>query len=332
MPEARYTALVCLSGGVDSTAALLRCRTMFEDVRAVYVDTTGRGAPDEAGRSCEILGVELIEAEAIDLFNREIKEYTRRIYSMGQTPNPCAMCNAKVKLAVPFSMLKENEFLVTGHYAGNYDGSLKRGRDPSRDQSYFLSLVAEEILDRCWFPLAESMKTDVRREVLEKGLPFITGDSQDLCFVRVNSGIPGDIVDASGNVVGRHTGLEGYTPGQRKGLGAHGERKFVTELDTRNNRLVIGDEKYLYSESCFLNSINWLRKPAEQRFTCMIQTRYRKPVVQADVTLQADGRGASVEFCGPQKAVAPGQVGALYSADTVIGGGIITGYKGGEHA
>ena len=296
---------------------------MFKDVRAVYVNTSGSGAPDEAEQSCDILGIELIEAEARDLFNREIKEYTRRIYSLGQTPNPCAMCNARVKLAVPFSILRENEFLVTGHYAGNYDGLLKRGKDPSKDQSYFLSLVAEEILDRCWFPLAESMKTDVRKEVLKRGLPFITGESQDLCFVRAGSGITGDIVNSNGDVVGRHTGLEGYTPGQRKGLGAHKGRKFVIELDTRNNRLVIGDEENLYSDSCFLNSINWLRKPAEERFTCMVQTRYRKPAAQADVTLLADGRSASVEFCKPQKAVAPGQVGALYSVDTVIGGGVI---------
>ena len=320
MPE---KVLVCLSGGVDSTAALLRCSQLFAHIRAVYVNTSGKNVPDQARESCEKLGIEFIVADAQDLFSREIREFTRKVYSRGQTPNPCALCNAKVKLAVPFSMLQPNEFLVTGHYAKYHNGILKRGSDPSKDQSYFLSLVPGKILDRCYFPLAESMKTDVREEVLAKGLPFVTQESQDLCFQRGNEGIPGDIVNTDGEVVGVHNGLDAYTPGQRRGLGAHSSRKFVIELDPGQNRLIIGNEENLYSEICILNNINWLKRPAENRFSCLVQTRYRKPAAKADVIADEDGSRVRVEFHNPQKAVAPGQVGAMFQRDVVLGGGII---------
>ncbi len=288
--------------------------------------------PDQAYESCRQLGVELSVADAKTLFNTEIKQFTVEAYKFGRTPNPCALCNAKVKLAVPFSMLTPGECLVTGHYAGNSAGILQRGRDPSKDQSYFLSLVPVEILSRCYFPLGESFKKDVRVEVLESGLCFVERESQDLCFQRTGAGVPGDVVDADGNIVGRHNGLDGYTPGQRKGFGAHNGRKYVIRLDILTNRLIIGEEQYLYSESCVLNNINWLMKPVEERFACMVQTRYRKKAVPADVSMNRDGTQAVVEFHDPQKAVAPGQVGVMFLSDSVIGGGIIDRYEGDTYA
>ncbi len=325
-------ALVCLSGGVDSTAALLRCYQEFSSVRAVFVKTAGMNPPAQAYESCRMLGIELIVADAKDLFNREILELTEKIYSLGETPNPCALCNAKVKLAVPYTMLEDQESLVTGHYANYSEGLLRRGSDPSKDQSYFLSLLPRRVLERCYFPLANSIKTEVRNEVLARDLPFLTSESQDLCFSRNKAGEPGDIVDISGKIVGRHTGLDAYTTGQRKGLGAHSSRKFVVELDLERNRLVIGDEENLYSEFCLLNSINWLRKPEDSRFDSLIQIRYRKPAAKADITLLGDGLSAFVRFYDPQKAVAPGQVGAIFQNDFVLGGGIIGKYRGDNNA
>jgi tRNA-specific 2-thiouridylase len=327
-PDGNYSALVCLSGGVDSTAALLRSKIKFHRVRAVYVQTERRTPPEQAFKSCRKLGIKLITADAGELFNREIKQFTAKTYRSGCTPNPCALCNSKVKLALPFSMLENNELLVTGHYACNSFHTLSRGKDSLKDQSYFLSLVPKEILKRCYFPLGESTKGKVRAEVVENGLSFVTRESQDLCFKREGFGIPGDIVNVYGAVVGRHSGLGGYTPGQRKGLGAHNGRKFVVELDTLGNRLIIGDEDDLYSETCILNSINWLEKPAEKRFECGIQTRYRKAAVSAEVIVHANGNTATVIFSEPQKAVAPGQVGAMFLSNSVIGGGIIAGHGG----
>lgn len=328
MPENINSALVCLSGGVDSTAALLHCYRKFDRVRAVYVYTGGKPVPTQAIESTLKLGVEFITADAVDIFKKEILDFTQRTYSKGQTPNPCAICNAKVKLAIPFSILRPDEFLVTGHYAKYQDGILSRGCDPSKDQSYFLSLVSRKILDRCYFPLESSLKTDVRKEVLENNLPFITSESQDLCFDRGKAGIPGDIVNTDGEVVGVHTGLDGYTPGQRKGLGAHSSRKFVIELDPFRNRLIIGDEENLYSANCMLNNINWLSKPETRTIRCMVQTRYRKPAADAELLLNEDYSSGVVQFCKPQKAVAPGQVGAIFLSERVLGGGVIQKYEG----
>jgi tRNA-specific 2-thiouridylase len=323
---------VCLSGGVDSTAALLRCSRLFSSVRAVYVQTSHRTPPEQAYESCRQLGIEFSVADARVLFNTQIKQFTLDAYRSGITPNPCALCNARVKLAVPFSMLGHGECLVTGHYAGNSVSTLERGMDSTKDQSYFLSLVPGEILDRCFFPLAKSHKGDVRAEVLESGLPFLERESQDLCFQRAGAGVPGDVVDTDGNTVGRHNGLDSYTPGQRKGFGAHNGRKYVVRLDILRNRLIIGEEEYLYSEYCILNSINWLNKPVEEKFTCMVQIRYRKTAVPADVFLNGDGTQVVVKFHRPQKAVAPGQVGVMFLSDSVIGGGIIDRYEGDTYA
>lgn len=296
------------------------------------MQTGHRAPPEQAYESCRQLGIEFSVADAKALFNTQIKQFTLDAYRSGRTPNPCALCNARVKLAVPFSMLAHGECLVTGHYAGNSVSTLERGRDSTKDQSYFLSLVSSDILDRCFFPLGESFKRDVRVEVLESGLSFVERESQDLCFRRAGSGVPGDVVDTDGSVVGRHNGLDSYTPGQRKGFGAHNGRKYVVQLDVVRNRLVIGEEQYLYSEYCILNSINWLNKPVEEKFTCKVQTRYRKTAVPADVFVKGDGKQAVVKFHRPQKAVAPGQVGVMFLSDSVIGGGIIDRYEGDTYA
>ncbi len=323
MPDNNSSALVCLSGGVDSTAALLRCFNEFEEVRAIFVNTAGKDAPQEAYDSCEKLGIQLIIANAEDLFRKQIKEVTQKLYSLGLTPNPCAICNATVKLAVPFGKLKENEVLVTGHYAIYREGKLLRGKDPKKDQSYFLSLVSKKILDRMYFPLADSIKTSVRAEVIKAKLPYLISESQDLCFSLGSTGKPGKIVNKSGEETGLHTGLDGYTIGQRKGIGAHDGRKFVVEIDKKNNRLIIGDEEDLYTKQCYITDINWLIPPKKTKFTCLAQIRYRKPATAATIT-QINKNTAEVLFETPQKSVAPGQVLTMYEKNTVLAGGIIS--------
>lgn len=313
-----------MSGGVDSTSALLRCRKICSSVRAVFVDVRRDGVPVEVTESCRALGVRLLVIDAWAEFSRRVKVPSETMMHSGLTPNPCALCNAGVKLALPFSTLSEDEVLVTGHYAGFTDGILTRGSDPTKDQSYFLSLVSLEILGRCFFPLARALKSDVRAEVISSGLPFIRKESQDLCFSPHGDGLPGDIVTVAGDIVGSHQGLAGFTPGQRKGIGAHSEKKFVVRLDRKLNRVIIGDKSDLYSSKCILNSINWLQKPHGKPFNCLMQTRYRKPAFQATVVPDLENDSAVVEFTEPQKSVAPGQVGAMFAGTGVIGGGIIS--------
>ena len=315
------SALVCVSGGVDSTVSLLRCTERFRRVRAVHVKTRDGSLQAEAVECCRQLGVELVVIPAEAAFREKVKEPSLGMLKMGLTPNPCAMCNALVKLALPFSILEPGEFLVTGHYASYRNGVLSRGFDKMKDQSYFLSLVPVEILSRCWFPLENSLKPDVRQEARDSGLPFMVKESQDLCFPLVGKGIPGDIVDTEGNLIGVHQGLEGYTIGQRKGIGAHGDRRYVVRLDTASNRVVTGERASLYSGACLIDSINWLVDPPGDEFECEVQIRYRKPGVKCRVKLCEDF--AEVVFRSPQKAVSPGQIGALYMNDSVLCGGLI---------
>ncbi len=321
------TALVCVSGGVDSTAALLSCITGYSRVRAVFVDARGSGPPGEAVDACASLGIPLVVIPAVEEFRHRVYGPSCEMLSAGLTPNPCALCNAGVKLALPAGILEPGEMLVTGHYAGFEGGVLFRGADGTKDQSYFLSLVPMHILERCHFPLARSLKSEVRQRVDASGLPYIQKESQDLCFSLPGRGIPGDILDMTGNRVGSHQGIEGYTPGQRKGLGAHGDRKYVVRVHGPSASVVIGDENNLYTGKCTLNSINWLRKPETGVFSCSVQTRYRKPAAKAVVTIR--GEVAEAVFTTVQKAVSPGQVGVLYEDSTVIAGGIISSREGG---
>lgn len=316
------SALVCVSGGVDSAVSLLRCRKKFQHTRAVYVDTRGSGPPPEAVACCSELCVELLVIPASEQFRLRVSEPSLEMFQAGLTPNPCAMCNSLVKLAIPFALLEPGEKLVTGHYARYRDGVLSRGFDRKKDQSYFLSLVPPGILERCFFPLGESHKSDVLQEAVLSKLPFLKRESQDLCFTLQDRGTPGDILDTRGNRVGAHQGLAGYTPGQRKKVGAHGKRMYVVELNRVSNTVVIGGTDSLYSGECFLHSINWLTDPPDSKFECDIQIRYRKPGVPAAVT-PAEGC-ARVVFKEPQKAVSPGQAGVLYLNDTVLCGGIIS--------
>ena len=314
-------ALVCLSGGLDSTVSLLRSTEEFSITRAVFVDSRGTGPPAEAVKSCGLLGVELIVIPARSSFETLVRNPSMEMLDQGLTPNPCAMCNRLVKLALPFSILEPGEMLVTGHYARNEGGRLLRGTDPAKDQSYFLSLVPGEILSRCRFPLGLSIKKDVRNQGIRSGLPFISAESQDLCFSLEREGVPGDIVNTRGEVVGRHSGLGGYTPGQRKGIGAHGERMFVVRLEPQRNRVVIGGGQSLYRSSCMLDSINWLAPPPGNDFRGLIQTRYRKPPEPGLAEMHGDR--VKIIFDEPQRALSPGQIGAVYLGDSVLLGGVI---------
>jgi len=318
------SALVCVSGGVDSTAALFRCVRLFSSVRAVYVDTAGKGAPDPAAQSCSRLGIELIVVPAGDVFTERVVAPSVHMLKEGLTPNPCSICNARVKLLLPHGILQGDEKLVTGHYARFSEGILSRGVDRGKDQTYFLSMVPRKILERCFFPLADSLKSEVRDEVERSRLPYLRKESQDLCFPLFVDGIPGAIVNTDGQEVARHSGIGGFTPGQRKGVGAHGDRKFVIRLDSVTNTVVIGNENDLYRKNCILNSINWLDEPENMPVRCSVQTRYRKPAVPAEVFPLDDPERVLVIFDEPQKTLAPGQIGAMYRGIDVIGGGVIT--------
>ncbi len=316
-------ALVALSGGVDSSYALSLCIQRFSHVRAGYVDTAGRGIPPEVVNTADAAGVELVIVNAVERFRREVILWSEQMLSKGLTPNPCARCNARVKLLTLHEILKPSEKLVTGHYVLKEGDIIKRGSDASKDQSYFLSLVDGDILNDCIFPLGDMLKVDVRREALRLNIPFRRKESMDLCFnLSSGKGKSGIVVDTSGRQIGRHDGTGNYTIGQRKGLGAYGIKMYVVAVNSGGGTVTIGGRKDLLVAGCTAVDMNWFAKPAAFPSEALVQIRYRRKPVPA--LLENRDGSLHIEFTRPEEAVAPGQVCAVYLNTSLTGGGIIS--------
>jgi tRNA-specific 2-thiouridylase len=341
-----------MSGGVDSsvTAALLQ-REGYEVVGVtlqLYSGTQQRKGACCAGqdiydakRVADKLGIAHYVLDYEERFKKAVIDDFADTYARGETPIPCVRCNERVKFADLMVSARElgADALATGHYVQRLDGpngpELHRGVDDSRDQSYFLFATTLAQLSYLRFPLGGMAKPKVREIASELGL--ITAekpDSQDICFVagdysdvvkrlRPEAGEPGDIVDESGRVLARHTGVMHFTVGQRKGLGLSGNEEplFVLKLDAATRRVVVGPRSSLAVQKFTLQNINWLADPAEAA-VCTVRVRSMRPPVPAKVT-PLPGGGAEVELLSPEEAVAPGQACVFYKEMRVLGGGWI---------
>jgi tRNA-specific 2-thiouridylase len=330
---------VAMSGGVDSSVAAALLKQAGDDVFGIHM----RLWPDRAQtileleRTCRILDIPFYQLDLEKEFQSIVVDYFCREYGLGRTPNPCISCNQQIK----FGSLLERaldmgaDFLATGHYAKiekSADGyHLLKATDRSKDQSYFLYTLGQSQLERLLFPLGGLSKQKVRKLADELGLPVSNRrDSQDTCFIPgndyrsfVSGRIPleeGEIVDITGKVLGRHSGLANYTVGQRHGLGLS-QRLYVLRLDAENNRLVVGPRDQLLSSRLTANSLSWVSGEAAESATITAKVRYKAPEVAARLKSVA-GR-AEVRFLKPQSAVAPGQSVVFYQGDEVLGGGVI---------
>lgn len=289
---------------------------------------------------------------AIDLnteFGR-IMDYFTDEYVRGRTPNPCVQCNNWIKFGKLFDYADSvgAEYVATGHYAkleagtgkgegGNEEPAILRGVDAAKDQSYVLFGIKREYLSRMMLPVGGFEKPEIRRIAGTLGMNVAEKkDSQEICFVtsgryddfvkrrREGEPTPGEFVTTSGEVVGEHEGIEGFTVGQRKGLGvALGERKFVVRIEPETNRVVLGDREELGRCKLIASATNWLANvPVDQPQRGMAQIRYNAPAAEAEFTRLGDNR-VRVTFDEPQFAVAPGQAVVCYDGDRVLGGGWI---------
>ena len=282
---------------------------------------------------------------AIDLnaeFGR-IMDYFTDEYVHGRTPNPCVQCNNWIKFGKLFDYADSvgAEYVATGHYARlqHRDGAtaLVRGLDDTKDQSYVLFGIERQYLDRMMLPVGHYRKPAIRDIAATLGLNVAEKkDSQEICFVtsgrydefvkrrRDGQPTPGDFVTTSGDVVGTHSGIEGFTVGQRKGLGvALGERKFVVRIEPETNRVVLGDRVELGRRELTAADCNWLTDvPENAPQRGLAQIRYNASAAAAEFTRLEGGR-LEVCFDEPQFAVAPGQAVVCYDGDRVLGGGWI---------
>jgi tRNA-specific 2-thiouridylase len=293
------------------------------------------------------LGIPYYLVDEAEDFQKQVIQYFAEEYKAGRTPNPCVMCNEKLKFGTLISRARQlgAEYVATGHFArietDERSGRrlLKKGRDARKDQSYFLFSLKQEQLARSLFPLGELTKNDTRDIARESHLKTAEKEeSMEICFVpdkdygkflqqaKLVEKHKGDIVDVHGRVLGQHEGIEFYTIGQRKGLGISSPRPlYVIELDAANNRVIVGDESQLDRQEFVVQRCNWIAfDPPPEAFEATIKIRYNHPGTQGTVNPQPDG-SARIKLASAQRAITPGQACVFYSDDLVLGGGWIAG-------
>ncbi len=346
--------IVAMSGGVDSAvAAGLLVRQGYDVVgitMRLWSQADGEGRMhqkrccgvediDDARASAEVLGIPHYVFNLEEEFKRRVVDYFVDEYERGRTPNPCLACNEHVKFRALLdrAVAMDADYLATGHYAqiteddGGYQ--MLRAVDDNKDQSYVLYTLHQAELARLLFPVGGYPKDEIRRLALEMELPVHDKpDSAEICFVpdgdyrafiadRVPQ-IPGAILDQTGAKVGEHDGVAGYTIGQRKGIGAWGGKRFVTEIDPELGVVTIGDEESLLSRHLWAEKPSWLIEQAVGAdFIAEVKIRYKTPAAPARVKVHE--HEIEILFEKPLRALTPGQAAVIYDDDSVLGGGII---------
>jgi tRNA-specific 2-thiouridylase len=352
------TVAVALSGGLDSAvaAALLK----KENYRVIgfhfltgYEYGPGDSTPPRplsrvnswAQSVSKQIGIPLEVFDCSEAFEREVVGYFVDAYRSGQTPNPCVVCNQRIKFGLVLERVKAfgASTMATGHYARirhevNGQCYLLKGVDGVKDQSYFLARLTEEQLSQAMFPLGMYTKKQVRGIARALGIKsFREEESQELCFVHHSSykdfllnraefpGRPGPIVDTRGDILGHHQGLHAYTVGQRKGIGIPGPAPYyVVRVDQEQNQLVIGSKSELAATECMVTDINWIgAEPPDKPISAQTRIRYRHQEAES-ILRPLDPNTVTVHFSQAQYAITPGQAAVFYQGERVLGSGWIS--------
>lgn len=334
------TVLIGMSGGIDSTATAMRLQEAGYCVHGLFLELHTHADPAADARLDRIskaLGITVDRCDLRDLFSRQIIDTFVREYRSGKTPNPCVICNERVKFKalVDTARAMRAPFVATGHYArilcDEGRPALYRGLDPNKDQSYVLYRLPLEWLPSILFPLGTTSKDDNVRLVASRFGSLFEGipESSDLCFlpqghrsILTGTEQPGAIIDLRGNFLGHHRGLSWYTIGQRKGLGLPGGPWYVLELDSKNNKVIVGTREELNVDFIKVTSALWHDIPLETR-AYQAQYRYRCEAVPVRLSLRKDDPSFTATPLAPVTGVAPGQSLVVYSGERVLGGGFI---------
>ncbi len=318
--------IVAMSGGVDSSVAAALLKRAGFNVSGVFIELYDlpclREAEKRAKRVAKALKVPLRVLDLRKEFKKEVIDYFLAEYRAGRTPNPCIVCNKKIKFNF-------GGWMATGHYVRRVGSKLLQARDKEKDQSYFLWQLAQKQLKHILFPNGHYTKPEIRKLAKEFKLPvFETPESQEVCFVqktteqflsRYIKRKPGYIIDVKGKVLGQHQGLLFYTIGQRKGIGLSGGPFWVLKKDLKKNLLIVTKkEKDLLRKELTFKNVNWISgKAPKLPLKVKAKIRYRSALSPATVYKN------KVIFNRPQRAITPGQSVVFYRGEELLGGGVI---------
>ena len=352
---AKPIAAIAMSGGVDSAVAALLLRDSLPDHRVLGVTMSlYRAEPSLLAADRQLcadakdvalrLGIDHTVSDLESIFCKQVIDDFCREYLAGRTPNPCVVCNKYIKFGALWSFVQHRgaSILATGHYARTEQTEgcrtlIRMAADASKDQTYMLWSLSQDVLSHIRFPLGELTKSEVREIAAAHGFTNAQRkDSQDICFIPDGDYIsflsryasvtptPGDYLDTEGNVIGRHKGMLCYTIGQRKGLGmSFGKHMFVCDKNAAANTVTLSDEGRLFHRSVDLTNTNYipfdtLTAPVRVK----AKLRYRHAAEDA-MLIPTGENTARLEFDRPQRAPAPGQSAVFYDGEYLIGGGII---------
>lgn len=347
-------AFVALSGGVDSSvAALLLLEQGYRVVAVTLRLHEGCGLPGarsccaledvlDARRVAGFLGIEHRVLEHQEAFERLVVTPFAESYSRGETPNPCILCNERIKFGTLWEYAKANgaDFVATGHHARmrgeGARAAVWRAADIAKDQSYVLFTLDADCRSRTFLPVGEITKEEVREKARRAGLPTAEKpESQDICFVgpegyagflkrRGVTGVAGEIRHMDGRVLGSHRGIHLFTVGQRRGLGIPAaEPLFVTALDPDSGTVWVGSREAVGVPRFRAVGWRWHLAPGDQPpAEALVQVRYRQEAGLARLFVEGGG-AVVIEWAGPPRVAAPGQAAVAYEGDRLIGGGWI---------
>ncbi|MBL4575713.1 MAG: tRNA 2-thiouridine(34) synthase MnmA [Opitutaceae bacterium] len=353
--------LVAMSGGVDSSVAAYLLKEQGEDIVGAYMknwineDNILGDCPwlqdiEDARAVAETIGIEFRVVNMMKEYRETIVDYLLKGYREGITPNPDVMCNREIKFGVFLDYALKNGFeaVATGHYAIRRQIDADTfgvfcGADGNKDQSYFLAMMQQHQVAHARFPIGHLLKPELRKIATKARLPNADKkDSQGICFIgniRMQDFLsqyvpdkPGEIIRANDNkILGTHKGLHLFTIGQRKGIGIPSntdfERYVVVGKKIESNQLVVAFESTkapgLYTKEVIVENLSFLNGPIIEEKQLLARVRYRDPSTPITFIPLPDG-SARILFKNPQRAIAEGQVLALYQKDQLIGGGIYT--------
>lgn len=342
----KIKVVVAISGGIDSAVAAYLLKKKGYDVTAIFLQLTDSKPNFPPLSIAKFLDIPYVKFDLRNVFKQAVIDYFINAYLRGMTPNPCIICNQKIKFGLLLEKAKRMgfDYIATGHYARKcWDEKsrrylLLRSIDKEKEQSYFLFALNQEQLSHIIWPLGDLSKTKVKEIALSIDFPNIdVKESQELCFIPkgdyryflkqyIKSDYEiGEIVDTKGEHLGWHKGLWYYTVGQRHGIGIpEATPYYVRALDVKQNRLVVAKREELYSSEMIVKDVNFiafqkLQKPVQ----AIVKVRYQHPGAWATLLPLTDNK-IKVMFAEPQFGITPGQAAVFYKEDICLGGGWIS--------